>query len=162
MTDTSKIIIDALHARVAELEAAQPEMVAEVKPLVWWAPCKANNYTVGAETIFGTYYVGSCGGRNFAHAEFFHEEKGIEQFNGPDRGSQIEAQMDARRHHNKRIQSAITLTTKADAIREGMERAALAVETADLLEAYEQGRRIHFDDLQEFFAEEVRKAMEDV
>lgn len=86
--------------------AALPDMVQ----LEWWEPCKSNNYTHGAKTIFGTYYVGQCGGRSNAHAEFFHESGDIEQFLGPDRGSVIEAQQDARRHYAGRILSAFGIT----------------------------------------------------
>ena len=86
--------------------AALPDMVQ----LEWWEPRKDNNYTHGAKTIFGTYYVGQCGGRSNAHAEFFHESGDIEQFLGPDRGSVIEAQQDARRHYAGRILSAFGIT----------------------------------------------------
>lgn len=79
----------------------------KVKPLEWWEPREANNYTHGAKTIFGTYYVGICGGRHSAHAEFFHESGDIEQFEGPNRGTLIEAQLDAERHHEARLRTQV-------------------------------------------------------
>jgi hypothetical protein len=94
----------------AALSALPPQEVSvTVNPLEWWQPRKDNNYTHGAKTIFGTYYVGICGGRHSAHAEFFHETGAIEQFLGPDRGALEEAKMDAIKHHQGRILSAVTL-----------------------------------------------------
>lgn len=98
---------DAEYREAADaIIAALPDMVQ----LEWWEPHKSNNYTHGAKTIFGTYYVGQCGGRSNAHAEFFHESGDIEEFLGPDRGSVIEAQQDARRHYARRILSAFGIT----------------------------------------------------
>lgn len=86
-------------------------MNIKVKPLAWWTPSAKNNYTHGAETIFGTYYVGICGGRHNAHAEFFHEGKRIEQYFGDDRGTLLGAKSDAQAHHEARILSAIDTTS---------------------------------------------------
>ena len=99
---------DLMNEARAALSAMPPQEVS-VKPLEWWEPKKDNNYTHGAKTIFGTYYVGICGGRHSAHAEFFHEGGDIEQFLGPDRGTVEEAKMDAVRHHQGRIMSSVTM-----------------------------------------------------
>jgi len=143
---------DALSARVAELEAAQPEMVAEVKPLVWIKcdDCTYHDthcrYEIDIDGGYWRVTRGATGGTRYVcHAKAIADAK-------------ASAQAD----YEQRTLPAITLTPKADAIREGMERAAIAVEAADILEAYEHGHRIHFDDLQEFFADDVRKAAEDV
>lgn len=100
----------AKWALTSILSAIPPQEVSvTVNPLEWWEPRKDNNYTHGAKTIFGTYYVGICGGRHSAHAEFFHETGAIEQFLGPDRGSLEEAKDDAALHHQGRILSAVTV-----------------------------------------------------
>lgn len=105
----------ALQARVEELEA----QCVKVKPLEWWSPSATNNWTHGAKTIFGTYYVGICGGRYSAGAEFFHESGDIEQFDGPNRGSLLEAQLDAQAHHNARILSQTSTRSASDVWQEG-------------------------------------------
>ena len=83
--------------------------------LAWWNPSKQNNYTHGAKTIFGTYYVGICGGRHYAWIELFHESGRIEQWEGEVRGSLFQAKMDAQRHYKARIRSAF-VTPPQDAI----------------------------------------------
>lgn len=86
----------------------RPAPAVAVKPLEWWSPSERNNQTHGAKTIFGTYYVGICGGRHNAWIELFHESGDIEQWEGETRGSLIEAQMDAQRHYQTRILSALS------------------------------------------------------
>jgi hypothetical protein len=142
--------------RIAALEASQPEMVADVKPLVW----SGSNVSFTAETPFGDYLVEKDG-----HWGFGFWPPGYDIDEDPHFGyhKNIEdAQSAAQADFEKRSLTHITLTPHAEAKREGMLEAALAVDAADLQDAYEQGHRIHFDDLQEFFAEEVRKAAEDV
>jgi len=102
---------DCLSKRVAELKA----MVGVIGQLAWWNPSKQNNYTHGAKTIFGTYYVGICGGRHYAWIELFHESGRIEQWEGEVRGSLFQAKMDAQRHYEARIRSAF-VTPPQDAI----------------------------------------------
>ncbi len=79
----------------------------QVKPLVWWEPSSENNWTNGATTIFGTYYVGICGGRHNAFIELFHESGRIEQWDGETRGRLYQAQQDAQKHYESRILSAL-------------------------------------------------------
>lgn len=80
-----------------------------VKPLQWWTPSSSNNWTHGAKTLFGTYYVGIDGGRHNAWIEIFREGEGIEQWIGPDRGDLHIAMGDARVDYTRRILSALNL-----------------------------------------------------
>jgi len=92
----------------SELKARESAGEVKVKPLMWWSPSEANNYTHGAETIFGTYYVGIDGGRHNAWIELFHEgRRPIEQWFGEDRGYLEAAKADAQKHYETRIRSAL-------------------------------------------------------
>lgn len=87
-------------------DLARPAPV-RVKPLTWWQPSKDNNYTHGAKTTFGTYYVHRCGGRCTAWLELIHEA-GIEQWEGETRGILEQAMQDAQEHYEARILAALS------------------------------------------------------
>jgi hypothetical protein len=84
---------------------AMPAPVS-VKALEWWEPDHTNNYTHGAETIIGTYYVHIDGGRHMGCMETFVNDK-IEQWEGPERGSLYQAQNDAQADYERRVLSAL-------------------------------------------------------
>lgn len=69
----------------------------ELKPLLWWESAKVNNYTVGAKTICGTYYIDIDGGAYTAMLEYYDD--GIQQWVGPVRDNIWAAKEDARNHY---------------------------------------------------------------
>ncbi|MGN8022887.1 hypothetical protein ACTJJ7_19465 [Phyllobacterium sp. 22229] len=79
-----------------------------VKSLEWWEPDHTNNYTHGAKTIIGTYYVHIDGGRHVGCMETFVNDK-IEQWEGPERGHLYEAQSDCFSDYEARILSALSV-----------------------------------------------------
>lgn len=79
-----------------------------VRPLEWWEPDHTNNYTHGAKTIIGTYYVHIDGGRHIGCMETFVNDK-IEQWEGPERGHLYEAQSDCLADYEARIRTALTV-----------------------------------------------------
>lgn len=86
-----------------------------VKGLEWWEPDHTNNYTHGAKTIIGTYYVHIDGGRHIGCMETFVNDK-IEQWDGPERGHLYQAQQDCQSDFDQRIRSALTPTQQPEPV----------------------------------------------
>jgi hypothetical protein len=105
-------VLDAYDA--LQKQAAQPEMVAEVKPLVWE---QIDEWTEGCHDMHGNAYtIWSIDG--FGYCKFPQTLAG-ERFAG---GLEV-ARAEAQAYHNTTVRASITTTPKAAAIREGMERA---------------------------------------
>jgi len=97
---------DALSARVAELEATQPETVVEVKPLVWVDVYR--NGTRFEPMAYGLPAISMAG-------------DGTWYWNGGNYPTPDAAMKAAEPLNQKAVLSAITITPNADAIREAME-----------------------------------------
>jgi len=135
---------DIIRDAFSELEAAQPEMAAEVKPLVWE---QISTCVWRAPTHFG--YFAEVKSHRSVPDNFYVSSPVSDAEYARDVPCLSSAMDLAQADYDERIQSAITLTPKVDAIRDGME---LAAKIASAMVP---------DDLCEVPAA-IRKAMEDV